>query len=313
MAKKDPLLAALRKSKMPLERLVHAWVEDVLERPVGELFDTEELTRTIAGGIRGVARDRNNEKWLREQIAASLEEIQHVSTRGKLANKLPKKVVNSARDLLAQPFVFDEDLAVELLDHPAVHAMIREVLQASLLEFAKSITEMFPGGRVVTGLVGRAKGIASAAVGGAGSQLQRQVNEFVEDALSPSLDIAAGRLANDDAAEELADWRGHLLDVIVDQPVRDLVGTLDQVDPDELAGALAGMLRGLGEWKQLEATIAAALDAALERAEDRSVRDFLASTSLEKEGRAALEKQLVDLMWPFVHSEAFAAWLESLR
>ena len=32
MADRDPLLSALRKSKMPLENLVHAWVEDLLER-----------------------------------------------------------------------------------------------------------------------------------------------------------------------------------------------------------------------------------------------------------------------------------------
>ena len=298
---------------MPLESLVHAWVEDVLQRPVADLFDTEQLTQTIAGAIRGVARDKNNEKWLTEQIAASLEEIQDVKIRGKLGNKLPKKVTNSARDLLAQPFVFDEDLAAELLDHPAVRSMLREVLQSSLLEFAKSITEMFPGGRMVTGLVGAAKGIAGAAVGGAGSGLQNHVNEFVEDTLSPSLDIAAGRLADDDAAEELADWRGHLLDVILDQPVSDLLGTLDQVDPDELAAAIAGMLRGLGEWKKLESTIAGALEAALERAETKSVRDFLGETSLEKEGREGLERQLVDVMWPFINSNAFETWLKSVR
>lgn len=305
------LLENLRESRKPLEALVHAWVDDLLDRPLSSLFDSAELAETIASGIRGVAQDPNNEAWLREQIGESLDELRSVRIRGKLKNKLPKRALAAARELAAQPFVLDEELASELLDHPAVHAMVREVLQRSLLGFAKQITELFPGGKMFTGLMGKARGIASAGLGGMGAALEHRANEFVEDTLAPSMDLAASRIADEEFSEELADWRGHILDVLLDQKAADLLEMLDQADPGALADSLAAFLRGVAEWDKLESTIESALEAAMDRAGDSTLREVIGDTSLEKDWRPAVEKQIVDSTWPFLSSDAFAAWLKA--
>jgi hypothetical protein len=121
--------------------------------------------------------------------------------------------------------------------------------------------------------------------------------------------MTAGRLADDDFAIELADWRGHVLNVLLDQPVKVLLGHLDQVDPGQLATQLTALLKSIAEWDQLDKIIRKSVKAALDRAGEQSLGAMLAAAATETDLRPLVEKQLVKALWPFVKSPAFEAWL----
>lgn len=299
------LLNSLRNSRAAVAGLIGAWMDDVLERPVGELFNTSELAVAIATGIRGVAADSRNEDFLRERIAIAIEELQDLEGAG----KLPTRGVKAIRNLAAQPIVLDEELVSALLDHEAAHTLLREVLQQSLLGFTAKVASVFPGGETAFWLVDKARELAASAAGDVGTSIEQRVNESVDEALAPAFKLTAARIADEKFAGEMGDWRGHVLDVLLDWPMRELMGTLKQVDPEELAAQLAAFLQGIAEWTMLDKTIEKSLESTLDRAGDQSLGSLLAGTSVEKDWRPALEKQLVEAVWPFVQSAAFETWI----
>ena len=295
-------------SRQALETLVHAWMDDILERPVDELFEITELAAALTTAIRGIAADPRNDEFLRQQVALSIDELRALEVEG----RLPQRSITAIRDLAAQPLVIDEALMAELLDHPAARVLLRELLQQALHDFAEKIASLFPGGQTAFRFVDQARAFAAAAVGGVGISVEESVNESVDEALAPAFQLAARRMAEAEIAGELADWRGHVLKVLLDRPMNELIGTVDQVSADALAAQLSSYLHGIAEWHRLEVTVEQSIAAALERAGDQSLRAMIAGTSAETDWRPVLEKQIVDAAWPFVQSEAFQEWLGGL-
>lgn len=304
----DQLLANIRHSREAVDALVRAWIDDVLERRVDELFDAGDLAGVAAAGIREMAADPGNEDFLERKIALWLGELSDLEIEA----KLPRQAVTAVRDIVNQPYVLDEDLVAAMLDHEAAHILLREVLRQALFGFSAQVVSLFPGGEMAFWLVDKARGIAASAAEGVGSSIEGRINESVDEALAPAFELTAGRIADREFAGKMGDWRGHVFDVLLDWPTQRLVGTLDQVDPRELAGQLAAFLQGVARWEKLEEVMRDTLASALDRAGDQSLRSMLSGSSLEQSWRPALEKQLADAIWPFVQSKGFANWLASV-
>lgn len=304
----DLLLSNVRRSREAVDTLVRAWTEDMLERRVDEIFDAGDLARLATAGIREMAADPGNEEFLERQIGIWLGELKDL----KIEANPPRQAVMAVRDILSQPYVLDEDLVAALLDHEAAHVLLREVLRQTLFVFSAQVASLFPGGELVFWLADKARDIAASVAGEVGSSIEERVNESVDDALAPAFKLAAERIADEEFAGKMGDWRGHVLDVLLDWPTQQLAGSLDQVDPGELAGQLAAFLQSIARWEKLEDVVRHTLVSALDRAGDQSLRSMLSGSSLEETWRPALEKQLADAIWPFVKSKGFATWLASV-
>lgn len=302
----NPALENLRKSPDALVALVRAWVDDLLDRPVGELLDRAEIVSAVAAGVRGVVSEPSNIELLQEQIAIAVQELQGLDVKG----RLPERTVDAMRGLATQPFALDEAVMAEILDHEAARILLREVLEQALFSFTKQLASLFPGGETAFRIADRARGLAASAV--VGTSIEERANESVEEAVAPALDLAAGRLSDDAFSSKLAGWRGHILGVLLDQPLENLVGTVDAIDSESSAAQLAEMFQGIAEWDRLETVIEKSLESALERTRDQSLRDIAAGTTLEQEWRPVLEKQLFALAWPFMQSDAFETWLRGV-
>jgi hypothetical protein len=302
------LLEEIRGSRATVEALVQAWLDDLLDRRVDELFEASDLARIAAASIREMAADPRNEKFLARQIAAWLDEAKNLGPNA----QLPGRAVSAFRDIVNQPYVLEEDLVIALLDHEAAHVLLREVLRHALFRFSAQVINLFPGGEMAFWLVDKARGIAASATGGVAAEIEDKINESVDEALAPAFKLTAGRIADREFAGSMGDWRGHVLDVLLGWPTPKLVGSLEQVDPEELAGQFAAFLQGVAGWEKLEEVLRTTLVSTLDRAEDQSIRSMLSGSSLEQNWRPALEKQIADAVWPFVQSESFAAWLASI-
>ncbi len=303
----DRLLANVRLSREALDSLVRAWIDDVLERRVNELFDPGDLARAATTGIRGVAANPETEELLERRIARWLAEIRDLEIEA----KAPGQAVVAVREILNQPYVLDKDLVAALLDHEAAHILLRDVLRQALLAFSSQVASLFPGGEMALWLVDKTRDIVASVAGEVGYSIEERVNESVDEALAPAFQLAAERIADPEFAEKMGDWRGHLLDVLLDQTRHQWVNSLDQVDPAELAGQFAALLQGVARWDQLEEIVRETLVSALNRAGDQSLRSMLSRSLPEQSWRPALEKQFADAIWPFVQSQGFANWLTS--
>jgi len=308
--KKPPLLVKLRKSHAPLAALIHIGMDYILQRPVRELFNTAELAKAAAIGIRSVAAEPGNEALLEQQIRQSLKQLQQAELQdAEFEGKLPERTVEVIRALIAQPFALDEDLVAELLDHSAARFLLREVIQLSLLRFSRRVAERLPGGTIVSQFANTFRGFAALTVGSEGVTVEKLINGSVEDSLSPALRLTAERLADEDFATEVADWRGHIVNVLLDQPVKGLLGPLDQIEPRALALQLTALLQSIADWNNLEEVIEKSVAAVLERAGDESLGNLLRGAAKEKDLRPIVEQQLVKTLWPFVRSPEFEEWL----
>ncbi len=292
-------------SREALAALVHAWVEDMLERPLETVVAPARLAPALAHALRQAAADQRNRELLRAQLTGSLQDLEAPGLKG----RPPKRAITAARRLVSQPVVPGRELVTALLDHEAPHVLLREVLQRSFAGFAHQVASLLPGGELAFWLLGQARDIAASAAGEVASDLEARVNAGVDEALAPALDHLAERMTDAQFARQLADWRGHVVQVLFDRPISQLVAGLDDTDPRALATALVDLLHGLAEWPQLEGALEAWLTAALRQSGSSSLRELLTGTSLEQDWRQTIEAQLVEAIWPFLQSPAFAQWV----
>jgi hypothetical protein len=309
-SKPPPALERLRASREPLSELVHALVEDLLDRPLNLLIDREALPAEVAQAFRDVVRDPCNIAWFGEQLGHRLLQSAQFEGTGTLSDRTPKQIVEPLHSLATQPLVLNQDLVKALLDHPAFQGLIRELLTKSLLGYSKQIAELFPGGKTFTGLVGRARGLVASGLGDSTANLEHQANQFVEDSLALSISRAASYLAEEKSSESMSNWRGHMLETLLDRPLTELVTLVGRIDPPTVTDEVSRLMEAFAQWPELEASVAAILNSVLDAIGQQSLRQLIAGHDLEQQLRPLLEKKMVDAAWPFLQGEAFGQWFE---
>ena len=306
-------LERLRASPEPLRALVRGYLEHLATRPLATLVDVGQCSAEIAEGMRAMAREPANTAWLGARLEAALAALPAAAADDTpLQQRLPEAALEPLRQLVAQPVVIEEQLAIRLLDHPAFHSLVRELLTKSLLDYTRDIAELFPGGKLFTGLMGKVRILAAAGMGDGAGRLEDRAIEFVEGALGPSINRVAGHLADRDFAASISDWRAHIVDILLEQRSATLLTLLQQADAGAIAEQSGALIAAFAAWDQLEATITAALESALSRAATMTPRALLAGSSLEQDWLPLAENRLVEAIWPFLHSDALGQWFGEL-
>jgi hypothetical protein len=312
------ILARLRDEPEQLDALVEIGLDQLLARPLGELVDHRWLASAVAEGIRASARSGEFEAWVASRVEQALRRVDGLE--GTLGDKLPVTVLGPLEQALGRPYQPDRELVRALLDHPSTRAILREILQANLLEFGKRMRTMMPdaakvgglGGGFASRIAGVAKGVASAV----GSELERQlepkVKAFVEDILGVAVDMMVERVSSEGFAPEFARWRIDVLHAFMAQPVNRLVAERHKYPPEAFAADTAAILRALAAWRGLGDQIETILDELIREHGSTSAREFLDGSGLEEAWRPQLQQGLRDVARELVASEAFAAWLTQL-
>jgi len=314
----DKLLGRLRDESGALTDLVHRLLDDLLSRPVGQMVKPEWLARRFVEGLRASAADEHTERWVRAQVRAGLERTGDVS--GSLEERLPDELVDPVRALLRRPYTPNDQIVRSLLDHAAMHELIRTVLVQVLTDFGRSLKPILPdargGGRkrggALSQLVGAATEVASVVGAQVEERAEARVREFVDGAITASLDISVAHLCSDEFADTFGQWRSDSVDTLLGVEVATWQGEVEALDPDGLVGELVGIVRGLAAWDGLGALVESLLATAMEEIGDSSLSDFLAGSGLEEEWRPQVEDVLQQRACDFVATEAFADWLQEI-
>jgi len=307
--KKKNLFMSLQNPEV-VEELIDLYVDFLLNQPLNSLFTSNDLTATIVVGFKGAASDPKNELWLIDLISNGLKQRKKQRNNGKIKDIFPAKTIAACQQLALLPISVSKKSAMALIDHAVVKTFLREILTQSILDFSQQFASHLPGGKVMSGLMGMARDIASSRLNSVGFDIEQKAKTFVEQALSPSLKVVADILADNNHAASLADWRGHMLGVIFNMSKQEFVTAFENVDEKILATQLATLFKSVALWDKLAPTIKTYLDETLKQVGTRSLRSLVEGTSLEKQWRGLISHQFSSILMSFFGQKEFSVWLE---
>lgn len=312
------MLQRLREDSVHIERLVSLLLEDLLNRPVRDLVEPAWLGPRFVQGFQASVSEERTEAWVRSQVQIALARAQ--KEEGSLRDRVPGELIAPVRQLASRPYQPDRILVRAILDHGAMHKLLRQVLMETLTEFGRSLkpaAQPAPRGskkRSTFGsLMGAAQDMATAVGGVMEKQVEGKVREFVDGAIFRSLDLTVDKLCADDFVPDFAEWRAGIVDNLLAVDFEKYLDEVEKLDPDGLVSELSAILRGLAAWEGLGDQVESLLQAVVDEAGESRLRDFLEGSGLEEEWRPQLEEFLVVRAKDFVSTPAFASWLSDLE
>lgn len=310
-------LARLRDEPEQLEQLVALGLDHVLERPLSELVDAGWLAKAITDGVRASAASQEFETWVADRVEQALSQADRM--HGALGEKVPVTLLGPLEKALRREYQPDRELVRALLDHPSTRTILREILQANILEFGKRMRSMVPdagkvpGGGFASRLAGVAKGVATAVGSELEKQLEPRVKAFVDDILGKAVDMMVRRVSSEEFAPEFASWRIDVLHAFMEQPIDRLVAERHKYPPKDFAADAAAILRALAAWRGLSEEVEQVLGELIREHGKTSAKAFLDGSGLEKAWRPQLEEALVRQARELVAGEDFGAWWTQLH
>jgi len=318
MSEIETLVERLRGGDEALSGLVERLVDDLLSRPVTEMVEPDWIAQRFVEGLRATAQDEHTESWLHAQVKGALQRSE--SETGSLSTRLPQELSRPLKQLLRRPYTPNATIVRSLLDHEAMRDLIRTVLVQILTDFGKSIRPALPdaplGGRRRGGklsqLVGAAQEVASVVGAQVEERTEAKVREFVDDAISKSLEISVAQLCSESFSDSFGRWRADSVDVLLEVPVETWQGEIESLEPEALVGEIVELIRGLAAWDGLAGLVESLLSTAMEEVGDASLRDFLAGSGIEEDWRPQVEEILLQRARDFVATDVFSDWIRSV-
>lgn len=320
-----------------LEALLDLLAEDLLRLPTRELLDPTRVASHLARALREAANHPEIEQRLRNHLRQMHTRVRGAADRDghrPLRDYVPDEVSTLIRTGLETPFQPDRDLLLRLMDHPAVHSILQDVLADVLVRFARRIRSLAPDPHRLPGLdaarkapglsrlVAIGSGVAavgSSVAGALGAELERQLEDRAREFAGQTLSVVLHQVVDAACAPERADlmarWRVHALETLLDARSRDLVRLLEPIDPDRVAAALTRALRTAAARPDLEDRIRDLLERGTGILDESPLGDEIRRTG--QEARQHLGGGVIrDLLGParrrLVGSEAFRTWLAHL-
>jgi len=323
MSRSDAVRARLGNGA--LDRFAALAVDDLLARPVHDLVATPVVASALARAIRQAAADPATGRGLRTEarrLAARAASPRH--PRARLRRRIPREVTDPLRALLAEPWVPERDLVLRLLDHAAMHTLVQEVLQESVVGFARRVRSLAPDRLphlaravrrtpVLQGL-SRLKALSSGVVSAVGIEehLEQRAGEFVSQGIRSALVHVATLLTDPGRSGTLADWRAHLLDAVLDTNDAAWAREARKTDPDHVAGAILAGIEGLAARPDLEATLGDVLSRSAGPWAQGTLGERLGAMGLLEPFREAATAILAERARALVEGPAFGAFLDEI-
>ncbi len=310
------ILARLRDEPQRLDDLVTLTLDHLLERPLAELVDAGWLAKAVTDGVCSSARSPQFERWVADRVERTLTRADRLD--GALGDKIPMTLLGPLEQALGRPYQPDRELVRALVDHPSTRSILREILQANILEFGKRMRAMvpdtgkLPGGGLASRLAGVAKGVATAVSSELERQLEPKVKSFVDDILGVTVDMMVARVSSEEFAPDFSAWRIDVLHALLGQPIDRLVAERHKYPPQDFAADVAAILRALAAWRGLGDQIEEIVTELIQEHGQETGRQFLDGSGLEEAWRPQLHQALVDQARELVAGPGFAEWLTSL-
>jgi hypothetical protein len=294
---------------------------DLLDRPLRDLVPPDWMAHRLVLGLR----DATAEPTLRDAVIARIDQSRaHLGTLDRpVRSWIPPEVEPPARKLLSLPWSPSEELTFRVINHPALRALVREVLSASLTRFTDRLRSLDQG--VLGGLGGRAMrrgqglfgGVAESLVGAVrdefGASFDSRIKDHLGTATEEAVRAIAAWLADPAHADALAAMRLSALDVVLDTPVRQLTAEGEQLSTATISAIVWEAARELAARDDLEPRLVQVFSEALEVAHHDTLGGWLDELGLRATWTGAASDWLTARIVDVARSAAFAVWWEELH
>ena len=317
MAQADEVLRRLREDDEHLLGLADLVIDYALDRPLHALVNPDFAGRAICKGLESLAASEDLEGWLATRARRALEGSE--SFGGVVGEHVPVTALAPLQTMLEREVTPDPALVRALLDHASLRSLMRELLQANLLEFARRAKDVVASNtpkaasRGIGGMLGAvAKTAASVAGSAVEKQLEDKARSYVEDAIGVAVETTIDRFCSPDHAQEMATWRVDVLHAVLQQPVERLVAERDKYPPEAFAEDAAGLIKAVAGWSELPKKVDEALEFVLDTHGQQTAREWLEGSGLEDNLRDEVRTEMLRLGRAFIQEDAFEGWLSKL-
>lgn len=317
-----PSLTQKLQSPENQQALASLVIEVFLDRPLDGWLPKARAVELAREALTQLTASETAEVAFRRVVEQAANELQ--PDRRTLETLLSRDVQEALRTVMRRPFSPDRKLTLTLLDRAPARALVREMLLAAILDFAKKASAPMAGMTKGLGSLARLAGETAKSrtgafgsiVGAVSGEVERQVEkravEFVDSALSGIFSQMADVVSDPRRAGEAAELRLSMLDGALELTLSQLGRELVNAD---LPGAASTLREGVKRWlsspdstPQLEALV----DLVLRREGARTARQTLTEWGLlelvQRVGPELLAARIADV----VASGPFAAWLTAL-
>lgn len=288
MSKARSTLTRLRDPSDPaLGELADLAVRHWLQTPLAQL----PLWPTDVPALQQALADQ-----LEESRADLLEIARRALHAGESEPRTPRQLIpedawSPIRLMAGHPLTLSESLTLEVIDQGVVHRLLAEILESALRRFLhkarkvddriKRVDERLGGfGRRARGLFG---GVAQELANAVGDEVEhsveRRIKDFVKQATSEMLKVAARRIADPSQAEAWGAFRLAVLDVMIDLPVSEWTAQAQAQDPESLLGLLLDETILAIRSSAVESRVTEVLEALVEREGERTPGSFISDDS----------------------------------
>jgi hypothetical protein len=299
-------IRSLLKSENPEdEELTRALVETLLETRLDRLIRLDENVdlQRVADRILEEFHSLSGPSELADFSEAPPEEEQAPLDRileQELNDLLPEGVQGFLRDIVTRDYRANPELVRSLVEHPAMRTVLRNVLEETLSEFVHRLSvwiresDRLPGMGGVwsffTGFFGYARRYTRRYASRLEDRVQEQVDRFVDEMIEEVINKLVEELSSEQLQGDLAEWRGAILDVLMDR-------SLDSYLVQESGEAakekeLKALFEEVVQSDQFRSSLEQSLGVLLRSVQKQTLQDLLRWVGYEKNIRAAGKKLL---------------------
>jgi hypothetical protein len=313
----DPALAELA-------RLV---VAETTATPLRSIASPRWIASQLVAALEAGARGPRFRDWLVERIASEREKWKEDGR--KLSSVVPEEAVRPLREVLRRPYSPAENLALRVLDQPALRALVGEILVDVLHRFRARVQLVDSGflggigqraarrGRGLLGGLAEVAGVAEGLVGAVKEEVEfaidSKVRDFARQATSDVIQLIARDLASPARAASFAEMRSDVLDVLLDTPIADLAAEAGKLEPEGIVDSLVAGVRSALARPELPSDLEARIAAAIAATGDGTLGAWLAEVELEEVWTSTTVELVEGRLRAVAGTKAFAAWWTELH
>lgn len=297
--------------------LAHVLIDAALATPVRELLDPARVAPRFVAGLRAGVAAAGDGKALADRVADR--QRRAIARPGPLSDRFPAGLLAALRRLLRHPHTPGREVVRAAIDHAGMRAVLRTILQATLIDFATKVwsvvpdTSWVPGAGIRSKLFGMAKGVASAVGAEVENRLEDKVKSFVDGFLGRAIDLIVERATDPRFATDMAGWRSDAALSLLDLPEPILLAERRKFDPHLVATEVLAGARALADWDRLEPEVHATLTDLVAELGAQTVGDLLGPDEAAKNAwRPLLTGELTHHLHRLFAQENFKIWLTDL-
>ena len=315
------LLSGLRGTTT--RKMVRLTVDFLLRQPIQAIVPLSLVHKQTLLILGNIANSEQTQAWLIEQIQQAQDSV----PEGTPADFLPMEMQQPLRNALSQEVEIDTELVHQLMDHPAMEQLFHDVLSSVLLDFtetiktwtqtAASMTNAMGPKSVASGF-GRLKRLSEKVVQSSPlgqitqlieQQAQQKILQFLDHSISNIIRRSANEVGKPEHQSQQAEYRLHILDVLMTTENQRLVDQLTVLEPAFLVETGIQTVRAFLDLPAFQQQILLVLEQFLGSIGDQSLYDFLEASDLGDDWRDEVEEYIADLALQVVNEPQFEAIL----